>query len=236
MNDSRAIPANRNAPCPCGSGQRYKHCCGGLGAPPPATAASAAPYRVKRTFVALGCPRGGTSLLAGALHHAGVFMGGFATRQYEDPDFKLPLDIARDARAVRARLAPVIRARNLDHEYWGWKVPNNIYYIRHVLDLLHNPCFLFIYRDPLAIARSSARHDDRDWESQQERLLEVARSHTQKVRQFQEELRGESHVFRLEEIHAAPGEFAERLARILSPLVPDRARLQEFVDPAGGYH
>jgi hypothetical protein len=26
---------NRNAPCPCGSEKKYKHCCGATGAPPP---------------------------------------------------------------------------------------------------------------------------------------------------------------------------------------------------------
>jgi preprotein translocase subunit SecA len=26
--DGRGVPAGRNAPCACGSGKRYKHCCG----------------------------------------------------------------------------------------------------------------------------------------------------------------------------------------------------------------
>jgi len=26
---------SRNAPCPCGSGKKYKRCCGAVGAPPP---------------------------------------------------------------------------------------------------------------------------------------------------------------------------------------------------------
>ncbi|MDP1644128.1 MAG: DUF5672 family protein [Thiobacillus sp.] len=34
-----AAPASRNAPCPCGSGKRYKHCCGQDGAAQGATAA-----------------------------------------------------------------------------------------------------------------------------------------------------------------------------------------------------
>ena len=36
---STAAPASRNAPCPCGSGKRYKHCCGQDGAAQDATAA-----------------------------------------------------------------------------------------------------------------------------------------------------------------------------------------------------
>jgi len=34
-----AAPASRNAPCPCGSGQRFKHCCGQAGAPAAGTIA-----------------------------------------------------------------------------------------------------------------------------------------------------------------------------------------------------
>ena len=39
-------------------------------------------------------PRGGTSLLAGVLHRAGVYIGAFKTKQYEDPEFKIPPDRA----------------------------------------------------------------------------------------------------------------------------------------------
>jgi tetratricopeptide (TPR) repeat protein len=38
---SHAAPASRNAPCPCGSGKRYKHCCGQDSAAQGATAAPA---------------------------------------------------------------------------------------------------------------------------------------------------------------------------------------------------
>jgi hypothetical protein len=69
----------------------------------------------------MGSPRGGTSLLAGVLHRAGVYMGAFRTKQYEDPEFKIPPERAFDA---VAQLAPVIRSRNAQYEYWGWKLPN----------------------------------------------------------------------------------------------------------------
>ena len=41
MSASFAPPASRNAPCPCGSGRRYKDCHGGLGAAAPAAPAPA---------------------------------------------------------------------------------------------------------------------------------------------------------------------------------------------------
>jgi hypothetical protein len=231
----------RNEPCPCGSGKRFKHCCGefdrsGVIQPvkvPPPGVGGDPPYRTRRTFVVLGSPRGGTSLLAGALHRAGVHMGAFKTTQYEDPDFKLP---PHQASAAPARLAPTIRSRNLQFEHWGWKVPNNIYYIRTVAGLLINPVFLFIYRDPVEIARSSARHDGRNWDEQRQRLLDVAVTHTRMVREFEATLRTGFHVFQLEMIHGDPAAFVDRFIRLVEPLAVDREGLLRFVDRNGGYH
>jgi len=189
--------------------------------------------RTLRTFVVLGCPRGGTSLLAGALKVAGVHMGEFRTNQYEDPDFNIPL---HEADRALERLEPVIVRRNRDHLYWGWKLPNNIYYIDSVRHLLVEPCYLFVYRDLFAIARSSARHDKRDWEVEGERLLRAAVNHTRRVRAFQSTLRADHHVFQLEAIHADPSAFVDRLKEIVFPLEAQRDRLLEFVDPRGGYH
>jgi hypothetical protein len=160
-------------------------------------------------------------------------MGRYRTLQYEDPEFRIP---PTQAGTALERLAPVIRRRNLVRRYWGWKVPNNIYYIDRIKDLLINPCFLFVYRDPLEIARSSASHDGRNWEEQRERLIQVALNHTEKVRRFQESLQATHHVFRVEAIQADPAIFVDRMVRILEPLRPDRAGLLQFVKPDGGYH
>jgi hypothetical protein len=159
-------------------------------------------------------------------------MGAFRTTQYEDPDFKIPPDLASYA---PARLALAIRSRNEQFEYWGWKVPNSIYYIRNVVHLLVNPLFLFIYRDPLEIAKSSARHDGRNWDEQRQRLLDVAITHTGRVRQFQESLEAGFHVFQLEQIHGDPAAFVDRFIRLLQPLTAEREELLRFVDRNGGY-
>jgi hypothetical protein len=218
----------RNAPCPCGSGRRYKHCCGD-----PTRAARDPKVRTRRTFVVLGCPRGGTSLLAGALHHAGVNIGRFQSTQYEDPDFKLPVAEAPNA---LARLAPAIRARNEQFEHWGWKLPNNIYYIGSIAHLLVNPTYLIVYRDPREIARSSARHDGRDWDAEEQNLLAAANAHTALLRRFEQSFAARCRVFHLEAIHGAPVAFVDRFIALLAPLPVDRDRLLAFVDPAGGYH
>jgi hypothetical protein len=231
----------RNALCPCGSSKRYKHCCGDLdravpsqpSKPPSAAESENAPVKTHRTFVVLGSPRGGTSLLAGALHRAGVYMGRFKSTQYEDPEFKMLPNAAREA---PARLAPTIRSRNLQFAYWGWKVPNNIYYIRNIVHLLINPVFLFIYRDPLAVAKSSAKHDGRNWEEQSQRLLDVAIAHTKRVQEFQETLDAGFRAFQLEAIHGDPISFVDQFCQVLEPLAVDRDELLRFVDCKGGYH
>ena len=160
-------------------------------------------------------------------------MGTFESTQYEDPDFGLPSTLAPEA---AARLAPTIRSRNAQFEYWGWKFPDNIYYIRNVLHLLVNPVFLIIYRDPLAIARSSARHDGRNWSEQGQRLLYDAIMHTAKVRAFQQTLATPFHIFELEAIHADPSAFVDRLGEALQPLAVSREQQLRFVDRGGGYH
>ena len=191
----------------------------------------------ERTFVVLGCPRGGTSLLAGALHATGINMGGFKTAQYEDKSFKIPPAEAKCDPNIESRLLPLIQERNSRHRLWGWKVPNAIYYINQIQHLLINPVFLFIYRDEEAIARSSAKHDRKAWWLHRRRLLEVARNHTKLVRDFEASL-GDSAakaVFRVEEIRQDIPNFLDHLETVLAPDKLDREAVRDFVSPSGGY-
>lgn len=191
----------------------------------------------ERTFVVLGCPRGGTSLLAGALHAAGIYMGDFSTAQYEDKAFKLsPAEVRRD-RNIEARLLPLIQERNQRYRFWGWKLPNSIYYIRQIQHLLVNPVFLFVYRDERAIARSSAKHDGKVWWLHRRRLMQVARNHTQRVKDFEASLDKDvaRAVFRVEEIQRDVPGFLDQLAAVLAPEPLDRDAVAAFVNPGGGY-
>ncbi len=188
--------------------------------------------KTKKTFVVLGCPRGGTSLIAGSLQRAGVYMGEVRTSQYEDPAFKIK---PKNKHLALKQLGPVIHQRNRTYPYWGWKVPNNIYYIEKIRHLLIRPVYIFVYRDPEAIARSSARHDGKDWDIHAERLLEVAHNHTNMVRRFQSKVGDKAHVFRVEDVHADPGAFADQIARIVQPIESDRRSIIQFINPKGGY-
>ena len=60
---------NRNASCPCGSGKRYKHCCGSS-----ADGARAPSGTGKNALVVLGMHRSGTSALTRVLNLCGAFL------------------------------------------------------------------------------------------------------------------------------------------------------------------
>ena len=188
----------------------------------------------KKTFVVLGCPRGGTSLIAGALAASGIAMGKFRTSQYEDPDFNIRRTDATDIN-IEAKLLGAIQQRNETHEYWGWKLPNNIYYIEKIRHLLINPVFIFVYRDTEAVARSSAKHDKRNWRQYKARLFEVAKRHTTLIKNYELTVADDSASFEFEDIKKDIDGFIDELAAAISPLEPDSEILKQFVNREGGY-
>jgi hypothetical protein len=123
----------------------------------------------EKTIVVLGCPRGGTSLIAGLLYRFGIFMGDNLKKQYEDKTFK---------NRTYVEYKQNIERRNNEYKVWGWKLPNTIYYIASITPLLRNPYFIIVYRDPFSIACSSAAHDGRELD---QRLLNVPINHYQKM-------------------------------------------------------
>ncbi len=98
--------------------------------------------------VVLGGARSGTSLIAGTLHHLGVYMGDKATPPvFED-----------------VHLSGALESRNLDlvrqtvHNYseiysnWGFKRPNAIDYFKLLESELPERRYIFVFRDILATA------------------------------------------------------------------------------------
>ena len=187
--------------------------------------------RTRKTFVVLSVPLDGSSLFAGALYHCGVSMGNFRTTRYEDPDFRI--DPKKTRRAKRL-LRPGIRARNHMHEYWGCNLPEAASYIADIEDELINPEYFFIYRDPEAFARTSARRDNVDWTPNRDRLIAEANRHIAKLEALQTKVRGKVHVFRHEEILANPDGFVDRLLEIVAPLAPAREDILRFVTSEDG--
>jgi len=182
-----------------------------------------------RTIVVLGAPRGGTSMVTGALRALGVFMGKNLGHQHEDPIF-------RKDTPLKDKLG-AIAAYNAEHDVWGWKLPNSIYYYANVHAALRNPVFIVVYRNPMAVAASSARRDKRDFEL---RLLEVAINHYKRMHTvINQHPTVPLAVCSYEEssVAAAKQIFIRSVADFLK-LAPSEEQLQKafsFVDPVRGY-
>lgn len=101
----------------------------------------------QRTLIVIGVARGGTSLIAGALSHMGVFMGKAGEPVFED------VHLAHAFEAKRYRQASkIITDYNEAHAIWGFKRPASIRYIKRLVKSVRNPVFLIIFKDLFAIA------------------------------------------------------------------------------------
>jgi hypothetical protein len=114
-----------------------------------------------RTYVVIGNPRGGTSMIAGLLAMAGVTMGAESGNKFfEDVGFldaREPINVILEEenparRQMLGRLVELVEKRNDRFKIWGWKDPLAMYYADLLVPILRNPIFVFIWRDPLAIA------------------------------------------------------------------------------------
>lgn len=107
--------------------------------------------KTKKTFIVLGCPRSGTSMIAGLLRILGIDMGDKIK-----PDKHEDLDILwKDIEEVRER----IRDYNSRKEVWGFKDPNFADKIFHLRDEFINPQYLVIFRDAAKAIESDIRRN-----------------------------------------------------------------------------
>jgi hypothetical protein len=108
------------------------------------------------THIVLGCPRGGTSMIAGLLRLAGVYMGEkINENNNEDLEFIAHKGIraifthperAEEKTRLLDAYRTLIAKRNRERVLWGWKDPIAIYYLKEVFDGLRNPHFFVLTR------------------------------------------------------------------------------------------
>ena len=140
------------------------------------------------TYIVLGMHRSGTSAVAGMLDCLGVRMGPRKARadwvgrhwsnpmgHFENPDIVWlnGLILRYDGAGVhespgwdkipeRARaLAPQIdrTLREAEGDLWGWKDPWSVLTVEEFLPKVHDPRFVFVYRNPAQVAQSLRRRD-----------------------------------------------------------------------------
>jgi hypothetical protein len=110
-------------------------------------------YRLTNTAVIFGVTRGGTSMVAGAVRGFGYHLGPNLLVNQEDTNFYYKTD---------EHMKDVIRERNLEYQFWGWKYPMAAEYVERLMSELRNPIFIIVSRDAVATATSLIRWDDRD--------------------------------------------------------------------------
>lgn len=71
---------------------------------------------------------------------------------YEDPEFVRILHVDFNSDASKAKLGALVQERNSTYPLWGFKLPMALNSLRLLNGALRNPYFIFVFRDPLAIA------------------------------------------------------------------------------------
>lgn len=130
---------------------------------------------MNKTFVILACHRSASSLVAKALHEAGVHMGddllsGLPDNpegHFEDMDFLrrnvelLDGNIWNDVDRPLLDLdtGDLIRAKD-NKPLWGWKDPRTVLTIDKYYDHLEDPIIVGLFRKPEHVASSMAKRGD----------------------------------------------------------------------------
>lgn len=185
----------------------------------------ASPLPAVRTYVVMGCPHGGTTMLAGLLRLAGVPMGTrIDTVTSEDLEFR---------QYEPAALREVIRRRNLEHDVWGWKAPWSVQYLPELLPELREPFFVFVTRDPVATTRREVRETGCDELAALDAWLANMRTQVDILRATGRP----TLLISYEKTVRRPERLLDLLAVFLGETWSDeqRARLAQFVVPLGGY-
>ncbi len=188
----------------------------------------------QRTIICLGTPRGGTSMVAGAIAGLGVFMGDDLPVNIEDRMFNPDL-AGGDGPAFIDQVKCTIARRSAAHAVWGWKYPRAARYLERVYECIPNPHFVAVFRDPIPAALRSARRPDVAQGS-----ISAATHKTIQSR-LRMEMENLALVYRLqkptlmvsfEKAQANPETFLEELAEFVGLPVPrDMSALLRFMEP-----
>jgi hypothetical protein len=100
------------------------------------------------SVVVLGTARGGTSMVSGALHHLGVFMGDHAKAPvYEDVALGEAIEKRREEDIRR-----IVDVYSSKHHLWGFKRPSAVYHLPDIASYFPAPKYIFVFKDILSIA------------------------------------------------------------------------------------
>jgi hypothetical protein len=102
-----------------------------------------------KTVLVMGVPRGGTSMVAGAVSKLGIFMGPEFKMVpfYENPELEL---CAKTKKKIAAK--KIILDYNDTHSNWGLKILPRGWWFWLARPMFREPVYIVVFRDILAIA------------------------------------------------------------------------------------
>ena len=189
----------------------------------------------ERTIVCIGTPRGGTSMVAGAIAMLGVPMGKDLPENIEDPNFNpIDHDTARRGPFID-HVRQTVRERNATHPVWGWKYPRADRYLKDIVADLRNPRLVVVQRDPAPATIRGVRAARRLGEDEAAAAYRTARERL-KVMATQldmvEALGLPSYLLSYEKAVLFPRRFLRDLAGFVGcPLPDDVSPILEFMKP-----
>jgi hypothetical protein len=108
----------------------------------------AALYGPEKTLIVVGPARGGTSLVAGALDHLGVFTGDRSSAPvFEDVRLADACEQGGDGDVRK-----IVSEYDSNHDVWAYKRPGIIEDFSVLDGVVRNPIYLFIFKDVFSIA------------------------------------------------------------------------------------
>lgn len=180
----------------------------------------------EKTLIVVGPGRGGTSLVAGTLHHLGVFMGdGSEPPVFEDRRLAGPCQSNRPG-----KVAAIMREYDDAHSIWGYKRPSIIDHFDIVHEHARNPVYLFIFKDVFSIANRNAISMQFDVL----KGLRMAQRAYGKIIDFIAEREPNGLLFSYDRIMRDEAEFVDTLTQLLpteSTTDTNRAAALQFIEP-----
>ena len=178
------------------------------------------------TYIVLGNPHGGTTLVAGLLRILGVFMG----RQL---DTWTQEDILMRTDNVE-QLQSAVESRNAEFKTWGWKCPGSTHYLDSLKSDVRKPRFIVIFRDPYATMLRRVVPEDRDPVELYEEWIDGARKQLSLVKDFDAPTLFISYEMALKKPEALIEDLSQFVHR--SPPTEEQAsKMLRYIKPDGGY-
>ena len=177
------------------------------------------------TVIVLGNPHGGTTLIAGLLRLAGINLGTqIDSWTQEDIEMR-----SNDVETLRT----AIETRNKRRGQWGWKCPGSAPLLLELQGSLRNPCFVAIFRDPLATVLRRIDPEKRDPIELYEEWIQGAQCHVDTIKCFKAPTLFVSYELALKK----PAMLVEDVCRFVGRELDEelRTKMLAYIKPDGGY-